>query len=246
MKIIVHGYTGRMGQIIVSMAEQNYADFEIVAKVSPDCPLEGNGCYAELSHFTGDADCIIDFSNHAATETLLGYAMEKNLPIVICTTGHTDAELKMIEQASKEIPVFRSANMSLGIALLADLARKAASAFPQANIEIIETHHNRKVDVPSGTALLLAEKLKEARKNARLLVGRHENGKRTDEEIGIHSIRLGNEVGTHEILISTGNETITLKHKAENRALFAEGAFAAAKFLCNQKPGLYTMQDIVA
>ena len=234
-----------MGQILVSMAEHGAFDFELAAKVSPDCPREENGCYTELSHYKGAADCIIDFSNHAATEKLLAYAVQKNIPVVISTTGHTEAELEQIKQAASKIAIFKSANMSLGVAVLCELATKAAAAFSNGNIEIVETHHNKKLDVPSGTALLLAQSIKQARNAATFLVGRHENGKRTDEEIGIHSIRLGNEVGTHEILISTGNETITLKHKAENRALFAEGAFAAAKFIVNQPAGIYTMKDLV-
>ena len=135
--------------------------------------------------------------------------------------------------------------MSIGIAVLADLARRAAAAFPTADIEIVEIHHNQKLDVPSGTALLLAKSIQNVRKNATLLIGRHENGKRTAQEIGIHSLRLGNEVGTHEVLISTGNEVITLKHEAKNRALFADGALAAAAWLIGRPAGLYSMQDMM-
>ena len=146
---------------------------------------------------------------------------------------------------SETIPVFFSANMSVGIAVLADIAKRAAEAFPEADIEIIERHHNRKMDIPSGTALMLANALRGVRENAVFNIGRHENGKRTVEEIGIHSLRYGNEVGTHEIIISNGNETITLKHEAENRALFAEGALKAAAFLCGKGPGLYTMKEML-
>ena len=143
------------------------------------------------------------------------------------------------------MPVFLSANMSLGVALLADLAKKAAAVFPDADIEIVEKHHNQKLDVPSGTALLLARRIKEARPEAQFVIGRHENGKRTQKEIGIHSLRLGNEVGTHEIIIATGSETVTIKHEAENRSLFANGALAAAAFLGGKAAGLYSMADIV-
>lgn len=246
MKIIIHGYTGRMGQILVSMAESAGSSFEIAAKVSPDCPAEGNGCYTQLSRFNGEADCIIDFSNHAGTKNLLDYAVSKKLPLVICTTGHTQEELNEIKTAAQKIAVFHSANMSLGIATLCNLAKKAVSVFPNADVEIVEAHHNKKLDVPSGTALMLANGIKEVRENAKFLVGRHENGKRTAEEIGIHSIRIGNEVGMHEIIISTGNETLTLKHNAENRALFAEGAFAAAEFIVRQPAGLYNMHDMIS
>lgn len=136
--------------------------------------------------------------------------------------------------------------MSLGVAVLAQLAEKAAAMFPEADIEIVEKHHNQKLDVPSGTALLLAKRIQKVCTDSVLLIGRHENGKRTKKEIGIHSLRLGNEVGTHEIIITTGNETITLKHEAESRALFAEGALTAAAFLCGMEAGLYNMQDITA
>ena len=131
------------------------------------------------------------------------------------------------------------------MALLAELAAKAAAVFPNADIEIVEKHHNQKLDVPSGTALLLAHRIQEVREDTVLLVGRHENGKRTAREIGIHSLRLGNEVGTHEIIIATGSETITLKHEAENRALFANGALAAAAFLAGKPAGQYSMRDII-
>ena len=167
------------------------------------------------------------------------------MPVVVATTGQTPDEKAVIAEAAKKIPVFFSANMSIGVALLANLAKKAASVFPEANIEIVEKHHNQKLDVPSGTALLLAHRILEALTVTVLLVGRHENGKRTAKEIGIHSLRLGNEVGTHEIIIATGAETITLKHEAENRSLFANGALAAAAFLEGKTPGLYSMQDII-
>ena len=169
----------------------------------------------------------------------------RQLPVVIATTGQSAEELHQIETAIDDIPVFLSANMSLGVAVLADLAKRAAALFPDAEIEIIERHHNQKLDAPSGTALLLARRIREARPEAEFVVGRHENGKRTPHEIGIHALRYGSEVGTHEIILSNGSETVTLKHEAENRALFAKGAVAAAAFLVKQPPGLYDMRDII-
>ena len=151
----------------------------------------------------------------------------------------------MIAEAAKEIPVFFSANMSIGVALLADLGRKAAATFPDADIEIVEKHHNQKLDVPSGTALLLARGIQEVRQDSQLLIGRRDYGKRTKQEIGIHSLRLGNEAGAHEIILSTGTQTITLKHEAEDRALFAEGALAAAEYIARQPAGVYSMQDML-
>ena len=246
MNLILHGYTGRMGRMVDETAQSGFAGAVIAARVSPDCACEGeNGCYSSLSHYQGQADCVVDFSNHAATRELLAYCRERKLPVVIATTGQTDEERACIAEASKEIPVFFSANMSVGVALLADMAHRAAAAFPDAEIEIVEVHHDQKLDVPSGTALLLAHRIQEARHDAPLVIGRHENGKRTQREIGIHSLRLGNEVGTHEIILSTGSETITLKHKVESRRLFAEGALTAASFLCGKPAGLYTMQDMI-
>lgn len=246
MDIIIHGATGRMGRAVSERASQGFAGAVPVALVSPDGPEGGaKNCYTALDHYTGPADCVVDFSHHSAVHTLLDYCWARRLPVVIATTGHTEDEAARIQAAAQRIPIFFSANMSVGVALLADLAHRAAAMFPNADIEIIERHHDRKLDVPSGTALLLGRKLMEVRPDAELVVGRHENGLRTREEIGIHSLRLGNEVGTHEIILATGTETITLRHKAEDRALFAEGALTAAAFLQGKRAGLYTMEDMI-
>lgn len=247
MKILVHGAGGHMGQIICRMAQEGRFGAELAAQADPmmEADPSKNICQ-NLNDFTGDADCVIDFSHHSATQTLLDYCLRCKLPVVIATTGQTEEEKAMIADAARQIPVFFSANMSVGIAVLAEIARKATAAFPEADIEIIERHHNRKLDVPSGTALILANAVRDVRSSAEFVIGRHENGKRHPEDIGIHSLRYGNEVGTHEIIISNGNETITLKHEAENRALFAEGAIKAAAFLYKKEPGLYSMKDIVS
>lgn len=243
MKVIVNGAKGRMGSIIASLAEAGFAGSELAVCVDMGY-AQGEGIQT-LQEYQGEADCVVDFSSHLATEALMTYCRERKLPVVVATTGHTAEELAMIEEAAAEIPVFHSANMSVGVAVVADLAKRAAAAFPNADIEIIEAHHNQKKDVPSGTALLLARRIQEARPDSELLVGRHENGIRTKREIGIHSIRLGNEVGMHEILISTGNETVTIKHEAENRALFGEGALTAAAYLIGKPAGLYDMQSML-
>ncbi len=246
MKILVHGAGGHMGRIICEMASEGRYGAELTAQVSPELQSDpANGVFTTLDEFTGAVDCVIDFSNHNATGSLLAYCISRNFPVVIATTGQTDTEKGQIAEAARKIPVFFAANMSVGVAVLCDLARRAAAAFPDADIEIIEKHHNRKLDVPSGTALMVANAIREAREDAEYIIGRHENGKRRPEEIGIHSIRLGNEVGTHEILISNGNETLTLRHEAENRALFAEGAIKAAAFLCGKSAGLYNMKDLI-
>ena len=242
MNIIINGANGRMGRI-VDEAVRLGGVHAVSARVDFGY-AEGEGLRT-LDGYDGPADVVIDFSNHAATAQVTGYCVRRGLPVVVATTGQTEEELALIREAAKSVPVFLSANMSLGVALLADLAKKAAAVFPQAEIEIIERHHDQKLDVPSGTALLLARRIQEARPEAEILVGRHENGKRPKNEIGIHSLRYGNEVGTHEIIISTGSETVTLKHEAENRSLFAQGALAAAEFLVGREPGLYDMRDII-
>ena len=238
MKIIINGANGRMGHILAEMA----GDENIAARVD----VTGGECLKSLEDFDGKADCVIDFSNHKAVVGLLDYCVKKNLPVLIASTGHDDGEIQKIHEASEKIPVFFSPNMSIGVALVADVAERIAKVFGDCDIELIETHHNQKLDVPSGTALMLANRIKEARPNLVFNIGRHENGKRSENEIGIHSLRYGSEVGTHEIIFSNGLETITLKHDAKNRALFARGALSAAKWLVNKGAGLYTMKEFLS
>ena len=241
MNIILNGAKGRMGRIVDKAAADSGHD--VVARVDFGY-AEGEGLRT-LNEYQGPADVVVDFSNHAATAQVTEYCVKRGLPVVVATTGQTKEEQALIDEAATAVPVFLSANMSLGVALLADLAKKAAAVFPDADIEIVEKHHNQKLDVPSGTALLLARRIKEARPGAEFVVGRHENGKRTKAEIGIHSLRLGNEVGTHEIIIATGSETVTLKHEAENRSLFAQGALVAAAYIVGKAPGMYDMRSII-
>ncbi len=242
MNIIINGACGRMGRMLTEVIEQGGVH-GVAAKV--DWSYAAGDGLSELKQYEGPADMVIDFSNHTATAAVTEYCAERGLPVVIGTTGQTEEEMALIRGAAQSVPVFLSGNMSLGIAVLADLAKKAAAMFPNAEIEIIERHHDQKLDVPSGTALLLARRIQEVRPEAELVIGRHENGKRTATEIGIHSLRYGNEVGTHEIIIANGSETLTLKHEAESRALFAGGAVVAAEYLLGKAPGLYDMKDIV-
>lgn len=241
MKIIINGAGGRMGKALRAMTEKKGA--QVAAMVDPF--VQEQGMLQTLSDFDGQADCIIDFSNHAGTHELLAYAVDKKLPVILCTTGHTRQELDAIGEAAKSIPVFHSGNMSLGIAVLTRLVKDAVKMFPDADVEIVESHHNQKLDVPSGTALMLARGVQEVREDATLLVGRHENGKRTRQEVGIHSLRMGNTVGIHEVIINTGTQILTLKHEAQDRSLFAEGALAAAEFMLDKPAGLYNMDDMV-
>ncbi len=241
MKIIINGAGGKMGHILADMAgAENIAALVDVAFDT------GNGLYHSLDDFTGDADCVVDFSNHSATEAVISYCVRRNLPVLIASTGQTDSEMSLIREAGEKIPVFISPNMSIGVALVADIAERVARLFGDCDIEMIEAHHNQKLDVPSGTALMLAKRIQSAKENSSLNIGRHENGKRPQNEIGIHSLRYGSEVGTHEIIFSNGLETITIRHDAKNRALFAKGALSAVKWLLTKEAGFYSMNDYIS
>lgn len=245
MKIIINGCTGRMGRALTALAEKQ-DDVTVAAGVSPELAQTDGTHFLRLADVTAAADCVVDFSNHAATAELTAFCVERGLPVVVATTGQTPEENALLEAAAEKIPVFRSANMSLGVAFLTDIARKAAALFPDADIEITEIHHNQKLDVPSGTALMIAESIRAARPDAAFVIGRHENGKREKRQVGVHSLRLGNQVGTHTVMVDTGSETLTLTHQANDRALFADGALQAARFLVGKAPGLYSMRDVVA
>ena len=233
MKAIVCGANGAMGQLILaSLGGDAY-------KVSLDGMNGVPKTFEELGAV--DADVIIDFSHHSAIAEVLSYAKANHMAVVVGTTGHTEDEKALIFEAANHIPVFYSGNMSLGIAVLCNLAKQAAAAFPDADIEILEIHHNRKVDAPSGTAKMLFEAVKEVRPNATANCGRSGEGKRTKDEIGISALRMGNVVGIHEVHICTPSQTLVLRHEAANRAMFADGAVAAAKFLVGKPAGHYNM-----
>ena len=240
MKIIVNGAGGHMGREVCRLAEVS-EDNTVVARVDK---FGGEEMLQNINDFKGDADVIIDFSHHTASPELVKFAVERQIPIIIATTGHDDAELETIYEASKKVAVFMSANMSLGVALLVELAKKTARVFPEADIEIIEKHHNRKLDAPSGTALMIAKAIEEVRRGVKFVFGRGGQHKREPNEIGLHAVRGGNIVGEHEVIVCTDAQIITLKHEAQSRSLFAEGAIAAASFLVGKGAGLYSMQDI--
>lgn len=243
MKYIIHGACGRMGQVVQRVFREKLPDADLI----PVDPMaRDQDTYKALADYTGPADCIIDFSHHSLTPALTAYAAAGHLPLVIATTGQTEEELNCIRQAAKTVPVLFASNFSLGIVVLTALARQAAKAFPDADIEIVEAHHNRKLDVPSGTALTLAQAVQSVRPGSRLVIGRHENGKRDPADIGVHSLRMGNVVGIHEIHICTDTQTLTLRHEAHDRALFAEGALSAAQWVVTMEPGLYDMQSILS
>jgi len=188
---------------------------------------------------------IVDFSHHSAVADVMAYAKSHNCAVVVGTTGHTAEEKELIYQASETLPVFYSGNMSLGIAVLCRLARQAAAAFPDADIEIVEVHHNRKVDAPSGTAHMLFNAIRQVRPHAVEACGRAGEGKRKKDEIGVASLRMGNVVGVHEVHICTPSQTLTLRHEAGSRTMLAEGAVDAAVFMEGKPAGLYTMEELL-
>ena len=247
MKILICGIGGRMGHEVAKLALSGYRGTSLVAgcDLSP-VVMDSIPVYEKLSAVKETPDVIIDFSHHSAVGDILDFATKKKIPAVIATTGHTEKESALIEKSAKIIPIFHAANMSLGVALLIELAKITAKTFPDADIEIIEKHHNRKLDAPSGTALAIANAIKSVREKAELIFGRHGNAKRMENEIGIHAIRMGNIVGEHEVIVGTDTQTITLKHEAHSRSLFAEGAIAAAEFLVKQPAGFYDMNRMIA
>ena len=238
MRAIVCGANGAMGKLICGILGQ-----EVVGRVSIDGENGTPRTFAELGKL--DADVVIDFSHHTAVADVLGYAKSIGAAAVIGTTGHTAEEKALITAAAEEIPVFFSGNVSLGIAVLCRLAKQAASYFPDADIEIVEVHHTRKVDAPSGTAHMLFNAIKEVRPNAWENCGRAGEGKRTKDEIGISALRMGNVVGIHEVHICTGNQTLTLKHESGSRAMLADGAVDAARFMVGKPKGFYNMENIL-
>lgn len=250
MKIILSGICGFMGREVVKQALKGVRGAEVVFGID----INANGPFDGIPTSTGfdceipEADCVIDFSHHSCTRQLTEFAIKHNLTLILATTGQTDEEKQMIRDAAKQIPVFWAANFSLGVALLIDLAKTAAAAMPDAEIEIVETHHDRKLDAPSGTALAIANAVKTVREGSEITCGRSGQCKRQPNEIGIQSLRYGNIAGIHEVIIATNSQTITLKHEAHDRALFAEGAVAAADYMTRggMKPaGLYDMNDVL-
>lgn len=249
-KIALSGCNGRMGRVISDIVA-NKKDMEIVAGFDINTEKHaGFPVYADPFEFQGICDVIIDFSNASSTEHLLAYCEQHNTPIVICTTGHSPEQLQNIRSASAKFPIFRSGNMSIGINLMMELLRKSASVLgDNFDVEIIEKHHNQKLDAPSGTALMLADAVADALPyEAEYVYDRHERrAKRPAHEIGISAIRGGTIVGEHSVLFCGRDEIIEIKHTALSREVFAVGAVDAAAFMANCKqPGMYDMRDVIA
>jgi len=249
VRIIIHGCSGKMGKVLAAAATAS-PDIEIAAGIdvaapetTPEFPV-----YADLLECDAEADVVIDFSSPKALGGLLEAAVARKLPLVIATTGQSAAEQERIAAAAERVPVFKSANMSLGINLLSELAQKAASVFGERfDIEIVERHHNQKKDAPSGTALLLAEAINEVFLGGKRYVhGRHGRSElREVPDIGIHAVRAGTIVGEHEVIFAGKDEVVELRHAAASRQVFALGALQAARFLKGKPPGLYSMKEMI-
>ena len=238
MRAVVCGANGAMGKLICAALGD-----AVIGRVSIDGENGVPKTFAELGEVS--ADVVIDFSHHSAVKDVLAYAKAIGAAAVIGTTGHTAEEKAAIFSASEEIPVFFAGNVSLGIAVLCRLVKQAVKFFPDADIEIVEIHHTRKVDAPSGTAHMLFNAVKEVRPDAYENCGRSGEGKRTKNEVGIHALRMGNVVGIHEVHINTGTQTLVLKHESGSRAMLADGAVEAAKFMVGREKGMYDMESIL-
>lgn len=237
-----------MGKMIAEIVAEK-PDVNIVAGIDvSDCKLDFP-VYKELSDVKEEADVLVDFSTSIGVEKLLEDAIEKKLPCVLCSTGYTPEQLEVIESASSKIAVFRSANMSLGINVITKLLKQAAVILGNEgfDIEIVEKHHRKKLDAPSGTALMLADAMNEALDNANEYVYDRSGRRmlRPDNEIGISAVRGGTIVGEHDVIFAGTDEVITISHQAASRAVFAKGAVAAAGFICGKPAGKYSMDDVI-
>lgn len=248
-KVIMSGCNGKMGQVITGICKEDdsveiVAGIDLYDGIKNDYPV-----FKNISLCNVEADVIIDFSNAAAVDDLLVHCVEKQIPVVLCTTGLSEEQLAKVEEASKKVAILKSANMSLGVNTLMELLKKAATIFAPAgfDMEIVEKHHNQKVDAPSGTALALADAMNEAldQKYEYKYDRSQERKKRDKYEIGISAVRGGNIVGEHEVIFAGLDEVIEFKHTAYSKGVFAKGAVEAAKFLKGKAPAHYEMSDVI-
>ena len=248
MKIIICGCNGKMGKAIAK-ATQSHDGCEIVAGVDKIIDFQASfPIYNSINNVKEKADVIIDFSHPSALSSILDYSKKANTPAVLCTTGFSDEQVEQIKSVSKSMPIFYSRNMSLGINLLIELAKKATEILEKDfDIEIIEKHHNQKIDAPSGTALMIAEEISQTCENRKNFVYDRSSTRKAREksEIGIHSLRGGTIPGDHEVIFAGNKEIITISHHAESRDIFANGALKAAYFIKDKPAGFYTMKDVI-
>lgn len=249
VRAIMHGCNGKMGRAITTLAKTD-TEVEIVAGVDTFTEVPNDyPVFENIKDCNVEADVVIDFSNAKAVDGLLEYCVEKQVPVVLCTTGLSEEQLQKVEEASKKVAVLRSANMSLGINLLIQLLKEATKVLSPAgyDIEIVEKHHNQKLDAPSGTAIALADSINEAAADQyEYVYDRSQVRKKRDKkELGISAVRAGTIVGEHEVLFAGVDEVIEFKHTAYSRTVFGKGAVEAAKFLAGRSAGKYDMSDVV-
>ena len=248
INILMSGCNGRMGQVIVSLVKDRN-DVQIVCGVDTYDGIKNEfPVYADFENISEKVDVIIDFSNPSALDGLLSYSVKNNVPCVLCTTGYNEAQISAIENAAKSVAVFRSGNMSLGINLLIEISKMAAKVFgSDFDIEIVEKHHNKKIDAPSGTALMIADEISTVTDyDPEYVYDRHSVRKKRDKkEVGISSVRGGTIVGEHDVIFAGDNEVLTISHQAQSRSLFAIGALNAAVFLADKAAGSYNMSDLL-
>lgn len=235
-KLMIHGYLGAMGQIVGLLADQ----MEIVPF---DVLSQEETVYRSFDQVP-DFDVIIDFSHYSIVDSLIDFAQKRNKPLVICTTNLSDETKRKIEEASKSIPIFQSGNMSLGINVMLTLVKQASAVLKDFDVEIIEKHHNQKIDAPSGTAKMIVSAVEGVSEKEKVYGRQGDTGKRKNE-IGIHAIRGGSIVGEHSILFAGQDEVLEIKHQAASKKIFAKGAIEAAKFLLQQEAGFYNMEELV-
>ena len=250
VKVIMHGCNGHMGQVISGLIKED-PEIEIAAGIDlVDNRENGYPVFTDIDACDVEADAVIDFCSAKAADKLLDFCVRRQIPVVLCTTGLSEEQLTHVEEASKKVAVLKSANMSLGINLLMKVLKEAAPQLAQAgfDIEIVEKHHRRKLDAPSGPALALADSINEAFEEKYAYTfdrsGRREA--RPDKEIGISAVRGGTIVGDHDVIFAGTDEVITFSHTAYSRAIFGKGAVQAAKFLAGKEPGWYEMKDVLA
>ena len=249
VKMIMHGCNGKMGQVITKIVKED-ANAEIVAGIDQYLGIPNDyPVFESIDQCDVEADVVIDFSNAAAVDGLLDYCEEKQVPVVLCTTGLSEVQLKKVQEVSKKVAVLKSANMSLGVNMLLKLLQDATKILAPAgfDIEIVEKHHNQKVDAPSGTALALADSINDAMDNEYTYIYDRSQvrQKRDKKEIGISAVRGGTIVGEHEVIYAGEDEVIEFKHTAHSKAVFAKGAVEAGKFLKGKSAGLYDMKDVI-
>ncbi len=249
VKMIMHGCNGKMGQVITKIVKED-ANVEIVAGIDKYMGIPNDyPVFESIEKCDVEADVVIDFSNAAAVDGLLNYCVEKQVPVVLCTTGLSEEQLKKVRRASKKVAVLKSANMSLGVNMLLKLLRDATRILAPVgfDIEIVERHHNQKVDAPSGTALAMADSINAAMNDEYTYTYDRSQvrQKRDKKEIGISAVRGGTIVGEHEVIYAGEDEVIEFKHTAHSKAVFAKGAVEAGKFLKGRCAGLYDMKDVI-